>query len=60
MEKREQLYAGKAKSVYTTDDDDLLVLHFRNDTSAFDGKRIEQLERKGMVIINLMPSLCRS
>lgn len=49
MEKREQLYAGKAKSVYTTDDDDLLVLHFRNDTSAFDGKRIEQLERKGMV-----------
>lgn len=49
MEKREELYAGKAKSVYTTDDDDLLVLHFRNDTSAFDGKVIEQLDRKGMV-----------
>jgi phosphoribosylaminoimidazole-succinocarboxamide synthase len=49
MEKREELYAGKAKSVYTTDDSDLLVLHFRNDTSAFDGKIIEQLDRKGMV-----------
>lgn len=49
MEKREELYAGKAKSVYTTDNDDFLVLHFRNDTSAFDGKIIEQLDRKGMV-----------
>lgn len=49
MEKREELYAGKAKSVYTTDDPDKLILHFRNDTSAFDGKKIEQLDRKGMV-----------
>ena len=49
MERREELYAGKAKSVYKTDSDDLLILHFRNDTSAFDGKKIEQLDRKGMV-----------
>ena len=49
MEKREELYAGKAKSVYKTDDPDLLVMLFRNDTSAFDGKRVEQLDRKGMV-----------
>ena len=49
MEKREQLYAGKANSVFKTDDPDRLVLLFRNDTSAFDGKRIEQLDRKGMV-----------
>lgn len=49
MEKREQLYAGKAKSIYKTDDSDLLIMLFRNDTSAFDGKRIEQLDRKGMV-----------
>ncbi|WP_040262049.1 phosphoribosylaminoimidazolesuccinocarboxamide synthase [Pseudomonas massiliensis] len=49
MEKREELYRGKAKSVYKTDDADRLVLLFRNDTSAFDGKRIEQLDRKGMV-----------
>ncbi|HEX9801630.1 MAG TPA: phosphoribosylaminoimidazolesuccinocarboxamide synthase, partial [Gammaproteobacteria bacterium] len=43
MEKKAELYAGKAKSVYTTDDDDKLVLHFRNDTSAFDGEKVEQL-----------------
>ena len=49
MEKRTELYRGKAKSVYTTDDPDRLILLFRNDTSAFDGKKIEQLERKGMV-----------
>ncbi|MCM2130120.1 phosphoribosylaminoimidazolesuccinocarboxamide synthase [Larsenimonas rhizosphaerae] len=49
MEKREALYAGKAKSVYTTDDPDRLILEFRDDTSAFDGQKVEQLERKGMV-----------
>ena len=48
MEKRNELYRGKAKSVYTTDDPDRLVLLFRNDTSAFDGKKIEQLDRMGM------------
>lgn len=49
MEKRELLYSGKAKSVYSTDNPDLMVLEFRNDTSAFDGKKVEQLDRKGMV-----------
>ncbi|MAG43676.1 MAG: phosphoribosylaminoimidazolesuccinocarboxamide synthase, partial [Oceanospirillaceae bacterium] len=49
MEKRELLYSGKAKSVFTTDDPDYMVLEFRNDTSAFDGKKVEQLDRKGMV-----------
>ncbi|MDF1820807.1 MAG: phosphoribosylaminoimidazolesuccinocarboxamide synthase [Alcanivoracaceae bacterium] len=49
MEKRDELYAGKAKSVYQTDDADLLVLAFRNDTSAFDGKKVEQLDNKGAV-----------
>ncbi len=49
MEKRDELYAGKAKSVYFTDDPDKLILLFRDDTSAFDGKKIEKLDRKGMV-----------
>ena len=49
MEKRDELYAGKAKSVYRTDDPSRLILHFRDDTSAFDGKRKEALARKGMV-----------
>ncbi|MBL1273841.1 MAG: phosphoribosylaminoimidazole-succinocarboxamide synthase [Marinobacter maritimus] len=49
MEKREELYAGKAKSVFRTDDPDRFVLVFRDDTSAFDGEKKEQLSRKGMV-----------
>lgn len=49
MEKRAELYRGKAKTVFTTDDDNLLILQFRNDTSAFDGEKVEQLDRKGMV-----------
>jgi phosphoribosylaminoimidazole-succinocarboxamide synthase len=49
MEKKAELCKGKAKSVYTTDDDDYLIIHFRNDTSAFDGEKIEQLDRKGMI-----------
>ena len=49
MEKREELYAGKAKSVFTTDNPDRFVLVFRDDTSAFDGEKKEQLTRKGMV-----------
>ena len=49
MEKHEELYSGKAKSVYKTDDPELFVLHFRNDTSAFDGTKVEQLEDKGKV-----------
>ncbi|MCM0611790.1 phosphoribosylaminoimidazolesuccinocarboxamide synthase [Marinobacter sediminum] len=49
MEKREELYAGKAKSVYKTDDPERFVMEFRDDTSAFDGEKKEQLSRKGMV-----------
>lgn len=49
MNKRDELYAGKAKSVFYTDDADYLILEFRDDTSAFDGKRVEQLDRKGRV-----------
>lgn len=49
MKKLDELYRGKAKTVYSTDNPELLILEFRNDTSAFDGLRIEQLDRKGMV-----------
>lgn len=49
MNKKEQLFTGKAKTVYSTEDPTRLVLHFRNDTSAFDGEKVEQLDRKGMI-----------
>lgn len=49
MQKQNLLYKGKAKSVYESEDADRLILVFRDDTSAFDGKRVEQLARKGRV-----------
>lgn len=49
MNKGELLYSGKAKSVYYTDHPDHLLLSFRDDTSAFDGKKMTALARKGAV-----------
>ena len=49
MERREQLYIGKAKSVFSTPDPDLYIMHYRNDTSAFDGAKVEKLADKGKV-----------
>ena len=47
MEKRQELYHGKAKTVYTTEDPNVLVMHYRDDVSAFDGAKLAKLERKG-------------
>lgn len=49
MERGEQLYSGKAKSVFLTDQPDRLILEFRDDTSAFDGEKVAKLDRKGEV-----------
>jgi len=49
IKKGKELYAGKAKSVYATDNDDFVIMHYRNDTSAFDGKKLAKLDNKGMV-----------
>ncbi len=49
MEKISQITAGKAKSLYTTNEADQLIMEFRDDTSAFDGKKIEALDNKGKV-----------
>lgn len=49
MQKGEQLYKGKAKTVYKTNDPDQFIMLFRNDTSAFDGEKVAQLDRKGIV-----------
>jgi phosphoribosylaminoimidazole-succinocarboxamide synthase len=47
MEKRQELYRGKAKTVYATDDAQRLIMHYRDDVSAFDGAKLAKLERKG-------------
>ena len=47
VNKREALYKGKAKTVYATDDPHLLVMHYRDDVSAFDGAKLAKLDQKG-------------
>jgi phosphoribosylaminoimidazole-succinocarboxamide synthase len=47
MELRQELYKGKAKTVYATDDPRYLVMHYRDDVSAFDGVKLAKLPQKG-------------
>ena len=49
MEKIKELTKGKAKSLFTTSNDDQLIMHFSDDTSAFDGKKKEALLGKGTI-----------
>ncbi len=49
MEKREKLYEGKAKVLYSTDDADLLVQYFKDEATAFDGKKKGVIEEKGVL-----------
>lgn len=49
MEKIKELTKGKAKSLFTTTNEEQLIMHFSDDTSAFDGKKKEALLGKGAV-----------
>ena len=49
IKKGELITTGKAKSLYETNEEDFLIMHYRDDTSAFDGKKIESLEGKGTI-----------
>ncbi len=39
MEKREQLYEGKAKKVFATEDPELYIVDYKDDATAFNGER---------------------
>ena len=49
IEKGELITTGKAKSLYESSELDYLIMHYRDDTSAFDGKKIESLDGKGTI-----------
>ncbi len=49
VKKGDLLYAGKAKSIYKTDNPDYTIMAFRDDVSAFNGVKLEQLQRKGQI-----------
>ena len=49
MEKREQLYEGKAKKVYATDDPDLVIVSYKDDATAFNGLKKGTIVGKGVI-----------
>jgi phosphoribosylaminoimidazole-succinocarboxamide synthase len=49
MEKREQLYEGKAKKVFATDDPELVLVSYKDDATAFNGLKKGTIEGKGVI-----------
>ena len=47
MEKKEQLYEGKAKKVYATEDADLYIVSYKDDATAFNGLKKGTISGKG-------------
>lgn len=49
MEKKELLYEGKAKKVFTTEDPDALIVSYKDDATAFDGQKKGTIVGKGAI-----------
>ncbi len=49
MKKCEQLYEGKAKKVFATEDKDLVIVSYKDDATAFDGLKKGTISGKGAV-----------
>ena len=49
MEQKEFLYEGKAKQVYATDQEDLIIIHYKDDATAFNGIKKAQISNKGIL-----------
>ena len=49
MEKKEQLYEGKAKKVFATDDPNLVIVDYKDDATAFNGIKKGSIAGKGVI-----------
>ena len=49
MQKLEQLYEGKAKKVFATDDPELLIVDYKDDATAFNGLKKGTITGKGVI-----------
>ncbi len=49
MEKREQLYEGKAKKVFATDDPNVVIVSYKDDATAFNGLKKGTILGKGVI-----------
>ncbi len=49
MEKKEQLYEGKAKKVFATEDENLVIVSYKDDATALDGLKKGTISGKGAI-----------
>ena len=49
MKKLEQIYEGKAKKVYATDDPELVIVDYKDDATALDGLKKGTIAGKGVI-----------
>lgn len=49
MDKQEQLYEGKAKKVFKTDDPDVVIVDYKDDATAFNGEKKGTIAGKGVI-----------
>ncbi|MFV0255236.1 MAG: phosphoribosylaminoimidazolesuccinocarboxamide synthase [Erysipelotrichaceae bacterium] len=49
MQKKEFIYEGKAKQVYSTDDENLVIIHYKDDATAFNGVKKDTINNKGII-----------
>ena len=49
MQKLEQMYEGKAKKVFATDDPKLLIVEYKDDATAFNGVKRGTIQGKGVI-----------
>ena len=49
MQKLEQLYEGKAKKVFKTDDPDIVIVDYKDDATAFNGEKKVTFVGKGLI-----------
>ena len=49
MEKLKMLYEGKAKQIYETENKDLIIMHYKDDATAYNGIKKASIENKGVL-----------
>jgi len=59
MERKQQIYEGKAKKVYATDDPALLIVSYKDDATAFNGLKKGTIVGKGVINNRMSNALMR-
>ena len=49
MQKKDFIYEGKAKQVYSTDDENLVIIHYKDDATAGNGVKKGTIKDKGII-----------